>query len=231
MHIAKKYNLFVVEDAAQALGAKQKTRKGEWRMAGGVGHVGCFSFFPTKNLGGLGDGGMITTNDAELAETLRMMRNHGARKKYYHEFLGVSSRLDEIHAAVLLAKLPYLKTWNAARQKLGMFYSKNLSLVEGLVLPVIALGNYHIFHQYTIRTSRRAEVQEYLKRVGVPTAIHYPLPLHLQPMFSYLKYKAGDLPHAERASREVISLPLYPEIKRDDIVKIIKEIKSFFPQS
>lgn len=228
MRIAKKYNLFVIEDAAQALGAKQKTKQGIWRMAGGVGHAGCFSFFPTKNLGAFGDGGMITTNDARLAEKLRMMRNHGSKRKYYHEFLGTSSRLDEIHAAVLLAKLPYLKEWNEARRKHALSYSKRLAPLQAINVPHTVSNNYHIFHQYTLRVAQRDMFQDHLKQAGVPTAVHYPIPLHLQPSFRYLGYKTGDLPCAERAALEVVSLPLYPELPERDQRVIIKALYLFF---
>lgn len=228
MRIARKKKLFVIEDAAQALGAKQKMAGNEWRMAGSIGDTGCFSFFPTKNLGAAGDAGMITTNDKTLAERLKMMRNHGARKKYYHEFLGVSSRLDELQATVILVKLPYLKKWNEKRRSLADFYTRNLSGIAHLTLPFIAKNNYHIFHQYTIRTKYRDELKARLETKGIPSEIHYPLPFHLQPVFKYLGYKEGSFPEAERASKEVLSLPIYPELPPPDQKKIIQEIKHFF---
>ncbi len=225
--IARKYKLFVIEDAAQALGAKQKINN-KWRMAGSFDNAGCFSFFPTKNLGAFGDAGMITTNDERLAEKLKMFRNHGSKKKYEHEFLGVSSRLDEIQAAIILAKLPYLNKWNANRRKIAAFYNKNLHNIKGLKIPTIAKNNYHIYHQYTIRVKHRNALKNYLEKEGVPTAIHYPLPLHLQPAFKYLGYKKGDFPKSERVAGEVLSLPIYPELKRVDQQKIVKAIKEFF---
>lgn len=225
--IAKRKSLFIIEDAAQALGAKQKIA-GEWRMAGNIGDFGCFSFFPTKNLGAFGDAGMITINDEKLAEKLKMFRNHGSRKKYYHEFLGISSRLDEIQAAIILTKLPYLNRWNDSRRKIAAFYNKNLRGIKKLKTPIIAENNYHIYHQYTVRTKYRDALKNYLEKEGVPTAIHYPLPLHLQPAFKYLDYKKGDFPEAERAAEEVLSLPIYPGLKRIDQQKIVKTIKEFF---
>ena len=228
MRIAKSKGLIVIEDAAQALGAKRRMANGEWRMAGSIGNTGCFSFFPTKNLGAAGDAGMITTNNQALAEKLKMMRNHGAKKKYYHEFLGVSSRLDEIQATVILIKLPFLKKWNEKRRSLANFYTKNLSGAARLTTPFIAKNNYHIFHQYTIRTKYRDDLRAYLETKGVASKIHYPLPLHLQPAFKYLGYKNGDFPEAERAANEVLSLPIYPELKLNGQKIIVKKIKEFF---
>ena len=228
MQIAKRRKLFVIEDAAQALGAKMQTANGKWQMAGSFGNADCFSFFPTKNLGAAGDAGMITTNNQALAEKLKMMRNHGARKKYYHEFLGVSSRLDELQAAVILIKLPFLKKWNEKRRSLANFYTKNLSGIARLTTPFIAKNNYHIFHQYTIRTKYRDDLRVYLETKGIASEIHYPLPLHLQPAFKYLGYKNGDFPEAERAANEVLSLPVYPELKLNGQKIIVKKIKEFF---
>ncbi len=229
MRMAERKSLFIVEDAAQALGAKQKIAD-KWRMAGGVGNFGCFSFFPTKNLGAFGDAGIITTNDEKLAEKLKMFRNHGSRKKYYHEFLGVSSRLDEIQATVILTKFPHLNKWNDSRRKIAAFYNKNLCDIKKLKTPIIAENNYHIYHQYTIRAKHRDALKNYLEKGGAPTAIHYPLPLHLQPAFKYLGYKKGDFPEAERAAEEVLSLPIYPELNHIDQKIIVKKIKEFFAQ-
>lgn len=225
--IAKKHKLFVIEDAAQAIGAKQKIN-GKWEMAGGVGHIGCFSFFPTKNLGAFGDGGMVTTNDKNLAEKIKLLRNHGATKKYYHETLGISSRLDELQAAILLAKFPYLSAWNKKRHNITKFYDKNLRNVGDIILPELLKNNYHIYHQYTIRTEHRDELKEYLEKNAIPTAIHYPLSLHLQPLFKNLGYKQGICPEAEKASKEVLSLPIYPELGLNEQKFVIKAIKKFF---
>ncbi len=223
MQIAKRKSLFIIEDAAQALGASQNGK-----IAGSIGVAGCFSFFPTKNLGAFGDAGMITTNNGKLAEKLKMLRNHGSREKYYHEFLGVSSRLDEIQAAIILAKLPYLKKWNKKRQKIASFYDKNLKGVGDIIIPSALKNNVHIYHQYTIRTKYRDALVRFLKRKNIPVAIHYSIPLHLQPALKYLGYEKGDFPEAERAADEVISLPIYPEFKKSEQQKIVKEIKNFF---
>ncbi|MDP3956850.1 MAG: DegT/DnrJ/EryC1/StrS family aminotransferase [bacterium] len=230
--IAKKHKLFVIEDAAQAIGATQKyqvsSSKYLVRKAGSAGNIGCFSFFPTKNLGAYGDGGMITTNYERLAEKIRMLRNHGSKKKYQHDFLGFSSRLDELQAAILLAKLPHLKKWNKARQKIAAYYTKNLAGIEALTTPFIEAGDEHIFHQYTIRTKERDKLRAFLSTRDIPTSIHYPLPLHLQPALKYLNYKLGDFPEAELAAKEVLSLPLYPELKISDQNKIINAVISFY---
>lgn len=225
--IAKKHKLFVIEDAAQAIGAKQKIN-GKWEMAGGVGHIGCFSFFPTKNLGAFGDGGMITINDRKLAGEIKLLRNHGATKKYYHEILGVSSRLDELQAAILLAKFSYLNTWDKKRHNVAKFYDKNLRNVGDIILPELLKNNYHIYHQYTIRTKHRDALKDFLEKNGVPTAIHYPLSLHLQPLFKNLGYKQGICPEVEKASKEVLSLPIYPELSLNEQKFVIKAIKKFF---
>ncbi len=234
MQIAKRHRLAVIEDAAQALGARQAGAggaNGRWRAAGSIGHAGCFSFFPTKNLGACGDGGMITTNDGVLAERIRLLRNHGSRKKYHHEFLGYSSRLDELQAAILLVKLPHLKNWNSARANIAANYTAQLRNIPTLATPVRAPGNTHIFHQYTVRTPRRDALRAYLERRGVPTSVHYPLPIHLQPSFRYLKLTSGAFPESERASREALSLPIYPEIPSRDIVRVVKTIREFFSRS
>ena len=221
--IAKRKSLFTIEDAAQALGASQNRE-----MAGSIADCGCFSFFPTKNLGAFGDAGMITTNSGKLAEKLKMLRNHGSRKKYFHEFLGASSRLDEIQAAIILAKLPHLKKWNKKRQEIANFYDKNLRGVGDIIVPFAAKNSVHIYNQYTIRTKYRDALAEYLKSKNIPTAIHYPIPLHLQPALKHFGYKKGDFPEAEKISQEVLSLPIYPELKKSEQQKIIKEIKNFF---
>ncbi len=227
MHIAKHKRLAIIEDSAQALGASQVVR-GKRRMAGSLGNVGCFSFFPTKNLGAYGDAGMAVTNDARPAEVLRLLRNHGSRKKYHHEVLGVSSRLDELQAAMLLAKLPYLRRWNMARRRIAAQYTRAFSGIPELRAPVTNVGSYHIFHQYTVRTHRRDALQSYLEHHGIPTAIHYPLPLHLQPAFKYLGYHRGDFPEAERAAREALSLPIYPELRAAEQAAVARAVTHFF---
>ena len=227
LSIAKKYKLYIIEDAAQAIGAKQKIND-NWKMAGSIGHLGCFSFFPTKNLGAFGDAGMVATNDKKLAEKIKLLRNHGTTKKYCHEILGTSSRLDELQAAIILAKMPFLKSWNQKRIKIAQFYNKNLKNIGDIITPETAKNNFHIFHQYTICAKYRDKLKKYLKGKNVPTAIHYPAPLHLQPVFKYLKRKGGDLPESEKISQEVLSLPIYPELSLNEQKLIIKSIKKFF---
>ena len=225
MEIAKEYNLYVIEDAAQAIGAEYKGRK-----VGTIGDLGCFSFFPTKNLGAYGDGGMVITNDDKLAERVRILRVHGSKPKYYHHIVGTNSRLDAIQAAILRVKLPHLDEWTAARQKIADIYDALLGNVRGLKTPYHALDRTHIFHQYTIRVldGRRDELRDYLKEQGIGTQVYYPLPLHLQKCFQDLGYKEGDLPESERASQEVLSLPVFPELTEGEISHVVDKIRSVF---
>lgn len=243
MKIARQYKLKVVEDAAQAIGAeiqlatnslKQTTKKR--KKAGSIGDLGCFSFFPSKNLGAMGDGGMIVTNNKKLAEKIRLLKNHGSspKEKYINLILGVNSRLDAIQAAILRTKLKHLENWSKARAEKAEYYSKYLSTyaLTHLRTPIVASGHTHIFHQYTIKVDKqvRNKLVSYLKEQGIPTMIYYPLPLHLQPAFKYLGYKKGDFPEAEKAAKEVLSLPIYPELKKKDQDYIIGKIKEFFKQ-
>jgi len=225
MAIAHEYELYVVEDAAQAIGAEYKGQK-----VGTIGHLGCFSFFPTKNLGAYGDGGLVVTNDDELAERVRMLRVHGSKPKYYHHLVGTNSRLDALQAAILRAKLPHLDEWTAARQRLASRYDELLGDIPGIEVPYRAPERTHIFHQYTIRVhdGRRDELQQYLKEKGIDTQVYYPLPLHLQPCFRYLGYKEGDLPESERASQEVLSLPMFPELTEEEQDYVVDAIMRFF---
>jgi len=226
--IADEYGLAVVEDAAQAIGATYATSRGATMKAGTIGDVGCFSFYPTKNLGAYGDGGMVTTNDDTLAEEVRMLRAHGAKPKYYHHRVGVNSRLDAIQAAILGVKLQHLDDWSSARCGVADRYDDALSNVDGLVLPVRADGRAHIFHQYTVRIAdgRRDAVREALSKDGIGTMIYYPVPLHLQACFAHLGYHEGQLPASERASREVLSLPIFPELSDDEQQEVIDSIKA-----
>lgn len=225
MRIAKKYKLYVIEDAAQAIGAEYKGRK-----AGTMGDFGCFSFFPSKNLGAYGDGGMVITNNKKLAEKIRLLRNHGSssKEKYLNLILGTNSRLDAIQAAILRVKLKYLKKWNEKRLKIAKYYNRNLKGVEDIRIPEILPNRIHIFHQYTIRTKYRDQLKKFLEKNKIPTMIYYPLPLHLQPAFKYWGYKKGDFPKAEKISKEVLSLPIYPELKKEEQNFIIKKIKEFY---
>lgn len=207
--IAGKNGLTVIEDAAQAIGAKYKGRP-----VGSVGDMACISFFPTKNLGAFGDAGMVVTKNDALAERLRKLRVHGSKKKYYHELLGINSRLDALQAAILNVKVKYLRGWIEARRSLAEGYDRGLALVGDVArYPEVAQGMYHVYHQYTIRVLNRDAVQEELRSRGVGSTVYYPLPLHLQPVFENLGYKLGDFPESERAAEEVLSLPMFPELE------------------
>lgn len=214
----------VVEDAAQAIGARYGGR-----TVGSFGLAGCLSFYPAKNLGAYGDAGMVLTNDEPLADRLRMLRNHGSRRKYEHEFLGVSSRLDTLQAAILRAKLPHLTKWNATRRERAAQYAERLRDIPGLTIPPMPSGEIEpVFQQFTIRVPRRDELAAALRERGIPTAIHYPKPLHLQPAYASLGYREGDFPEAERACREVLSLPMSPFLKETDLERIASAIRRFY---
>lgn len=221
MEIAARYDLKVIEDAAQAIGAEYRGHK-----AGSVGHAGTFSFFPTKNLGGYGDGGMVVTQDEHLAAELRMLRFHGCQTKYYHDQIGYNSRLDEIQAAILRVKFKYLDTWNEARREKAAVYDQ---LLQGLplTLPGRDPQAKPVYHLYVLRSERRQEIMDKLASVGIASAIYYPVPLHLQKAFRYLGYQAGDFPVAEKACHEAVAIPCYPELTReqqDQIAGVIKEV-------
>ncbi|MDD5638550.1 MAG: DegT/DnrJ/EryC1/StrS family aminotransferase [Candidatus Pacebacteria bacterium] len=237
MKIARQYKLKVVEDGAQAIGAeirsKNKNKKSKIFKAGSMGDFGCFSFFPSKNLGAYGDGGMVVTNSKKLAEKVRLLKNHGSspKEKYKNLTLGVNSRLDAIQAAILRVKLRHLEDWSKARAKKAEYYTNSLAnLAEYLSTPYIASDHTHIFHQYTIRVKQnlRSKLVKYLSDNGIPTMIYYPLPLHLQPAFKNLGYKRGDFPEAEKTAKEVLSLSIYPELPQKDQAYIIEKIHSFF---
>ncbi len=227
MAIAERRGLKVIEDACQAIGARQRIA-GTWRAAGELGWVGTFSFFPSKNLGAWGDGGMMVTSDAATAERLRKLRLHGGAKQYHHDEVGTNSRLDTLQAAVLLAKLPHLAGWSAKRREHAAYYSRALVELPQVKPPVIARDNEHIFHQYTVRVERRDDLQAHLKAKGIGTAIYYPLPLHRQPCFAHLAYRPGSLPETERAASEVISLPIYPELEPGQLAYVVDAIREFY---
>jgi dTDP-4-amino-4,6-dideoxygalactose transaminase len=217
----------VIEDAAQSIGARRKIG-GVWRMAGEVPTIGTFSFFPSKNLGGYGDGGMMVTQDEALATRLRRLRIHGGAKQYFHDEVGYNSRLDALQAAVLRAKLPHLAAWSQKRRENARFYDGAFSGIPHIRTPMIDPSNESIFNQYTIRVERRDELQAYLKARGIGTSVYYPLPLHLQPCFSYLGYKRGSCPESERAAGEVISLPIYPELTRAQLEEVAGAVRTFY---
>lgn len=214
--LAEKHGLKVVEDLAQAIGAEYKGRS-----AGSMGDCGCLSFYPTKNLGAYGDGGMVVTSDRQVAKALRMLRDHGSRGKYEHELVGTNSRLDELQAAVLLAKLPCLDEWSDSRRQNAAYYDSKLAGLDGVQTPYIAPENVSVYNCYTIRVRERDKVAEHLKREGIGCAVHYPRPLPLQECFNYLGYKAGDLPNSEQASKEVLSIPMYPELNRKQMDAVV----------
>lgn len=222
MAIATAHNLPVIEDCAQATGAQWDDRK-----VGSIGQVGCFSFYPTKNLGACGDGGAITTNDPALAAKFRMLRDHGRRSGYYHEALGVNSRLDAVQAAILQIKLRYLDRWNQQRQAVADRYHQLLAPIPGIELPQAIKGGRSVWNQYTIRlVDRRDEIKSQLQANGVNSMIYYPLPLHLQPVYASLGYQLGQLPQVDRAAREVLSLPMFPELsveQQDQVVYSLKD--------
>ena len=219
--VAAEYGLKVVEDACQAIGAEYPSRGGA-RRAGTMGDAGCFSFFPSKNLGGFGDGGMIVTRDGALAERLRQLRNHGAHPKYYHAFIGGNFRLDALQAAVLSVKLPHLDGWHAARRANAARYAAALGREPAVTTPVAVyegrgLAHPHIYNQYVVRVPGRDGVRQRLAEAGVGTEVYYPVPLHLQACFESLGYKAGDLPVSEAAARDTLALPVYPELSGEMI--------------
>jgi len=226
MQIAKKYSLLVIEDACQAIGAEFLFKNGEKKKAGTIGDTGCFSFFPSKNLGCYGDGGAIVTNNDELARKLRVICNHGMFVRYHHELLGVNSRLDSIQAAILDVKLKYLEEFNAARQKAAVFYNKMFENHPKIEIPAISSFSTHIFHQYTlkIKNADRQKVIEKMKESEIPVMVYYPIPLHLQKAFENLGYKKGDFPVSEKLSECVISLPMHTELTEEQMKYIAKQI-------
>jgi dTDP-4-amino-4,6-dideoxygalactose transaminase len=225
--LARRHGLPVIEDAAQSIGARRKI-DGQWRMAGELGMAGTLSFFPSKNLGGYGDGGMIVTQDDALAERLRRLRLHGGAKQYFHDEVGYNSRLDTLQAAVLLAKLPHLGEWSRARAAHARRYTDAFSGHPAICPPQVDPLNEHIFHQYTIRVPRRDELQAELKARGIGNAVYYPLALHLQPCFQHLGYQRGALPVSEAATESVISLPIYPELTREQQDAVIEAVVGFY---
>ncbi len=217
----------VIEDAAQSIGARRRIED-RWVMAGEAATIGTFSFFPSKNLGGWGDGGMMVTQDEALFESLAKLRTHGSRLTYYHELVGYNSRLDALQAAVLRAKLPHLAGWSAKRRANAAYYDAAFAGLDDLVTPFIDPHNESIYNQYTIRVARRDELQAHLKAAGIGSSVYYPLPLHLQPCFAYLGYREGQCPEAEKASREVLSLPVYPELTRAQLDEVVRVVRAFF---
>jgi dTDP-4-amino-4,6-dideoxygalactose transaminase len=227
MALARDNNLRVVEDAAQAIGAEMS----DGRRAGSIGDIGCFSFFPSKNLGAFGDGGMCTTNDPELFERMRVLRAHGGKPKYYHSIIGGNFRLDEIQAAVLLVKLRHLDGWTAGRQQNAAYYDNELShddLVRHLAPPARTPGCRHIFNQYSMRVDRRDALSAHMTVMGVGTEIYYPVPLHMQKCFADLGYRPEDCPESARAAAQTIAIPVYPELTVKQMDRVIETIAAFY---
>ena len=219
---AKSHKLPVIEDNAQAIGASHKGRR-----TGSLGDAGCVSFYPTKNLGAYGDAGMVVTNSAELAARIRSLRNHGQTGKYLSSEPGWNSRLDEIQAAILRVKLRHLSNWQRARQSHAAEYHRLLSAIPGVMPPLAPEGFEHVYHQYTIRVEKRDALQRYLADRKIESTVYYPYPLHLQPLYSALGHQAGDFPHAERAAQEVLSLPMYPELRNEQIARVVEAVAEF----
>jgi len=225
MQLAKKYDLIVIEDACQAIGAEYDGKK-----VGGIGHVGAFSFYPTKNLGGYGDGGLATTNDKKIAEKLKKLRNHGSIVKYHNDEIGVSSRLDAIQAAILTAKLKYIDSWNSSRKKVAHMYDTLLKKIDWLKFPTYSSStSKNVHHLYTIlvQNCKRDELREYLSSNGIASMIYYPIPIHLLGAIKNYGFKKGDLPITEKLTEEVLSLPIYPEITKEQVEFICNLIQKF----
>ncbi len=220
VNFARSHNLLVIEDCAQATGAEWHGQK-----VGSIGDIGCFSFFPTKNLGGCGDGGAITTNNPELAAQIRMIKEHGSKERYLHEVIGVNSRLDAVQAVILQIKLKYLDFWNNQRIEIAQRYRELLQPLPNITLPAALAGGKHVWNQYTILTENRDQMRAALQEKDVLSMVYYPIPLHLQPVYQYLGYKKGDLPVAELASEKVLSLPMFPDLSCEEQQRVAYALK------
>ncbi|MEW6729911.1 MAG: DegT/DnrJ/EryC1/StrS family aminotransferase [Acidobacteriota bacterium] len=223
LEIARDHNLRVIEDACQSHGACYRGRR-----SGTIGDIGCFSFYPGKNLGAYGDGGAVVTADAELAEKIRRLRNYGQRQKYYHSEKGLNARLDTLQAAVLGIKLKYLDQWNRCRVEHAKYYCQRLREVEQICTPELAPERDHIFHLFVVRVRERAQLQQFLAEQNITTIIHYPIPIHLQAAYQELGYQSGDFPVTERAADEILSLPIYAELQTEQIDYVTEKIAEFY---
>ncbi len=229
MEIANKYNLYVIEDCAQATGAKW-----DQKVVGSIGHVGCFSFFPTKNLGACGDGGAITTNDNTIAQAIRTIKEHGSMQRYHHDVVGINSRLDTIQAAILQVKLRYLDKWNEQRREIAYYYNKLLSSISMIQLPKEIMGGYHVWNQYTVLVTNEINSKKYnrdllrkdLQNQGVISMVYYPIPIHLQKVYVNLGYQEMSFPVTEKASHEVLSLPIFPGMLPQEQEQVANAIKT-----
>jgi len=225
LEIAKKHDLRVIEDSAQAVGAEYKGKK-----AGSMGDLGCFSFFPSKNLGGMGDGGMVTCNSEELEELIHMLRIHGGKPKNYHAALGINGRLDTIQASILIKKLGHLDDWCDKRRQKASYYTEKMKGLD-LVTPKTMSFNKHAFHLYVIRVKERDRLMEHLKENNIGCAVYYPVPQHLQECLAYLGYKEGDMPETEKVANETLALPVFPEMTEEEQDYVIESVKGFFSAS
>ena len=233
LEVSKRHGLFVIEDAAQAIGAEYRPRPDRpGRQAGTLGDVGCFSFFPTKNLGAFGDAGMVVTDHPERAEEIRCLRVHGSKPKYYHKRIGINSRLDTLQAAVLLVKFRHLEAWTQERRRKAERYrhlfQDLLPLVPEIRLPEVQYTNRHIYNQFILRVPRRDTLRQFLQKEGVGTEIYYPVALHLQECFAYLNYRRGDFPESEKASEETLALPIFPELTEVQQEYVVNRIRAFY---
>jgi len=223
MELAQRHHLVVIEDAAQAIGSEYAGLR-----AGQYGHMACFSFFPSKNLGGIGDGGLVTTNDPDLYDKLRLYRNHGYKPKYYNRVVGGNFRLDAIQAAALRVKLPYLDGWTQARQHNAAVYRQLLADIQGLTLPHELPNVRHIYNQFVVACERRDDFQRHLQARGIGTEVYYPLSMHQQDCFADLGYQQGDLPHSEAAAQHSLALPIYPELTQAQLEEVADAVRAFF---
>jgi dTDP-4-amino-4,6-dideoxygalactose transaminase len=226
MAIARRHDLKVIEDAAQAIGTEYKGVR-----VGSIGDIGCFSFFPSKNLGAFGDAGLCTTNDAELAERMRVLRVHGGKPKYFHSLIGGNFRIDELQAAVLRVKLKYLDGWTEARQRNAAYYDAAFAaagFAQRVITPQAAVKGRHIFNQYIVRVQNRDALKDHLAERQIGTEIYYPVPLHLQQCFAYLRHSRGDFPESERAAAETLALPIYPELAQAQLDHVIESVAEFY---
>lgn len=236
LRIADKYNLKVIEDACQAHGAKsfEKIKQGDGQRVGSFGDASCFSFYPGKNLGGIGDGGMVMTNDSEIEEKVRLLGNYGSSEKYIHQVKGGNSRLDTVQAAVLLIKLSYLDEWNNERQRLASHYreliAENFTLLDNIIVPEETNYGEHVYHLFVARAKRRDELLFFLQKQGIMAGIHYPVPIHLQQSFRDYHFKTGDFPVTERLAGEIISLPLFPGMLKIEIITVVEALSQFYSQ-
>ena len=227
MELARQEDVFLIEDAAQSLGARQRV-DGRERQSGTLGTAGCYSFFPSKNLGAFGDAGLITTDDDALAERLRKLRVHGGRQMYHHEMVGTNSRLDSLQAAVLSAKLPHLDGWAEARRQNAELYNTAFANSAAIRPPVVLEQNYHVFNQYTLRVNDRDGLKKHLDASGIGNAVYYPVPLHLQECFASLGYGRGDIAVSERVAEEAISIPIFPELTADEKSQVVNAVLDYY---